>query len=230
MGRYSDWRMAALAGVLGFVLTLAIMMGINAVSVSLSTLSIALAAALGSLLAVGLVGALASWRIRRTLREQNMRLDGAINNMIQCLCMFDAQNRLLVWNERYRAMYNIGASRIWRGATIRDLLDARSAAGTFPLDPGGYEPDLRAALKEGKTFTLTIALADGRIIAVVNQPMKGGGWVATHEDITERKRAERELEQMRPFLDTILENIPTRCYWRPGCRPRGSNWRSPRAC
>jgi hypothetical protein len=51
MGRYSDWRMVALAGVLGFVLTLAIMVGINVVSVSLSTLSIALAAALGSLLA-----------------------------------------------------------------------------------------------------------------------------------------------------------------------------------
>ena len=36
-----------------------------------------------------------------------MRLDGAINNMIQGLCMFDAQNQLVVWNERYRAMYSI---------------------------------------------------------------------------------------------------------------------------
>ena len=36
-----------------------------------------------------------------------MRLDGALNNMNQGLCMFDAQNRLVVWNERYRAMYNI---------------------------------------------------------------------------------------------------------------------------
>ena len=50
---------------------------------------------------------------------------------------------------------------------------------------------------------------DGRIIAVVNQPIKGGGWVATHEDITERKRAERELEHTRSFLDTIIENVPS---------------------
>ena len=64
-------------------------------------------------------------------------------------------------------------------------------------------------IDEGKAFTQNIELADGRIIAVVNQPMEGGGWVATHEDITERKRAERELEQTRQFLDTIIENVPT---------------------
>ena len=138
-----------------------------------------------------------------------MRLDAALNNMIQGLCMFDAQNRLVVWNERYRAMYNIDPKRIWRGCTIRDLLDARIAAGTFPLDPARYDGDLRAALKQGKTFTLNVELNDGRIIAVVNQPIEGGGWVATHEDITERKRAERELEQTRSFLDTIIENVPS---------------------
>ena len=53
-------------------------------------------------------------------------------------------------------------------------------------------------IDEGKAFTQNIALADGRITAVVNQPMESGGWVATHEDITERKRAEHELEQDPP--------------------------------
>jgi diguanylate cyclase (GGDEF)-like protein/PAS domain S-box-containing protein len=129
--------------------------------------------------------------------------------MIQGLCMFDAQNRLLVWNERYRAMYGIDPKLIWRNCTIRDLLDARIAAGTFPLDPARYDGELRAALKQGKTFTLNIQLNDGRTIAVVNQPIEGGGWVAMHEDITERKKAERELEETRSFLDTIIENVPS---------------------
>ncbi len=56
---------------------------------------------------------------------------------------------------------------------------------------------------------MTVEVGDGRIIAVVNQPMQNGGWVATHEDITEQKRAERELEQTRSFLDTIIENVPS---------------------
>ena len=96
----------------------------------------ALAAVAGSLLGIGLAGSVSAWRIRRKLREQNVRLNGAINNMIQGLCMFDAENRLVVWNERYVTMYRIDPKRIWPGCTIRDLLDARIAAGTFPLDPG----------------------------------------------------------------------------------------------
>ena len=115
----------------------------------------------------------------------------------------------MVWNERYRTMYDIDRDKIWYGCTIRDLLDARIAAGTFPLDPARYDDELRVALKQGKTFTLTIELNDGRTIAVINQPIEGGGWVAMHEDITERKRAERELEHTRSFLNTVIENVPS---------------------
>ena len=185
------------------------MEGIHVFLVSLSMLSIALAGAVGALFGICIAGAAWFRRVRRTLSEQNTRLDGAVNNMNQGLCMFDAQNRLVVWNERYRAMYSIEPHRIWRGCGVHDLLDARIAAGTFPLDPGRYEAQLRAALEQGDTFTLNVELADGRVIAVVNQPMNGGGWVATHEDITDRKRAERDLEQTRAFLDTIIENVPS---------------------
>ena len=137
------------------------------------------------------------------------RLAGALNNMNQGLCMFDAENRLQVWNERYREMYGIDPKQIWTGCTIRDLLKARIAAGTFPLDPEKYNSELREAIKQGKVYVITVELADGRTIAVVNQPIEGGGWVATHEDISERMRAQRELDKTRAFLDTIIDNVPT---------------------
>jgi diguanylate cyclase (GGDEF)-like protein/PAS domain S-box-containing protein len=211
LGKYRDWQMVILAGVLGFVITLAVMEMINAYALSLTSLSIALAAVTGSLSSICLAGSFSAWRVRQKLSEQNMRLDGALNNMVQGLCMFDAQNRLVVWNERYRTMYKIDPRAIWRGCTIRDLLDARIAAGTFPLDPAGYDSELRAALKQGNTFRLNVELKDGRIIDVVNQPIKGGGWVATHEDITERKQAQARLTQEtnenRRLFETSLDLI-----------------------
>ena len=207
--RYRHWRLVAFAGVLGFAVTLFTMEIISIHAVSLTPLSIALAAVAGSLLGICLVGSLSAWGIRRKLASQNVQLDAALNNMIQGLCMFDAQNRLLVWNERYRAMYNIDPKHIWRGCTIRDLLDARIAAGTFPLDPARYDADLRAAVTRGNTFVVNVELNDGRIIDVVNQPTKDGGWVAMHEDITERRKAARELEHTRTFLNTIIENVPS---------------------
>jgi diguanylate cyclase (GGDEF)-like protein/PAS domain S-box-containing protein len=175
----------------------------------LEHLPIAWIAMTGALLSICLIGWLYAWRGMRKARAHNMRLDVALSNMIQGLCMFDAQNRLVICNERYRAMYNIDPRRIWRGCAIQDLLEARKAAGTFPHDPVQYETDLRAALDQGQTFTLNIELKDGRIIAVVNQPTSDGGWVATHEDITEQKRAEGELERTRSFLDTVIENVPS---------------------
>ncbi len=209
LGKYRHWRMVSFAGALGFVIALTAVEAIDARSQSLTSLSVALSVVAGTLFGMCLVGGISGLLIRRTLSSQNRQLDAALNNMTQGLCMFDAQNRLLVWNERYRAMYNIDPKRIWRGCGVGDLLNARTAAGTFPLDAARYEAQLWAALKQGEPFTLNIELADGRVIAVINKPIKSGGWTATHEDITEQKRAERSLESTRAFLDKIIENVPS---------------------
>ncbi|HEX5506964.1 MAG TPA: EAL domain-containing protein [Pseudolabrys sp.] len=178
-------------------------------SFSEASLSLAIAAVTASVLAMCIVGAWSDRRTKDKLDEQNKLLDGALNNMSQGLCMFDADSKLLVWNQRYLDMYSIDASRVRRGSTVSDLLGARLAAGTFPLDPRSYENDLCSSIAEGNAFARNVELSDGRIIAVINQPMEAGGWVATHEDITERKKAERELEHTRAFLDTIIENVPS---------------------
>jgi len=177
--------------------------------VTLPLLSIVLATLCGTLSGMFVVGALLAARVRRILSEQNRQLDGALNSMIQGLCMFDARDRLMIWNQRYIEMYHIDRKRIWRGCSLRDVLYARLAAGTFPHDPDAYQAERQAALDKGETFTLTVELADGRITTIVNHAMAGGGWVAMHEDVTERVRAERALEQTRSFLDTIIENVPS---------------------
>jgi len=207
-GKTVDVRMAG-AGLIGFGATLIGVEFIHANALPLSALTVAFAAMIGSLAGIGLVGMLAAWRERPSSSEHKVLLERALNNMHEALCMFDADNRLLVWNRRYIETYRIDPERVRVGCTIRDLLDARIAVGTFPLDPARYDAELRAALKLGKTYRLDIELADGRVMHVVNQPIAGGGWVAVHDDITERKRAERALEHTRQFLDTIIENVPS---------------------
>ena len=174
-----------------------------------ASLATVIAAVTAAVLGMCMIGAWSDQYSRQKISERNRWLDAAVNNMIQGLCLFDAQNRLMVWNERYETMYKLKPGQTWRGCSIRDLLDARVAAGTFPLDAADYDAELRGTLAAGKTYSLNIELADGRIIHVINQPTKGGGWVATHEDITERKRAENELENTRAFLNTVIENVPS---------------------
>jgi diguanylate cyclase (GGDEF)-like protein/PAS domain S-box-containing protein len=148
-------------------------------------------------------------RAEAQLLEQHLRLDAALNNMNQGLVMFDASGRLVVCNDRYMQMYELSPEIVRPGCTVRQLLEHRAARGTFSGNVDEYLNKLLSTVDDGKTSRVTVELNDGRIIDVVNQPIAAGGWVATHEDITERRKAERELARTHKFLDTVIENVPT---------------------
>jgi PAS domain S-box-containing protein len=63
-------------------------------------------------------------------------------------------------------------------------------------------------IAKGTPSVTDVPLPDGRVIRVSEQPMAGGGWVATHEDFTEQRRAERILQRTESVLAAVLENIP----------------------
>jgi diguanylate cyclase len=75
-------------------------------------------------------------------------------------------------------------------------------------DPDGYIETLRSTIALGKTSERVFELPDGRTIAVVNHPMAGGGWVATHDDITERRGAEAKISHMAHH--DALTDLPNR--------------------
>ncbi len=124
------------------------------------------------------------------LAEQKTILDAALNNMSQGLCMFNSSARLVACNQRYIRMYNLSSAAVEPGCPLVDMLQHRRAAGTFVQEPQEYAAHLQGEMKQGKTISLITETGDGRTISVVNEPMENGGWVATHEDITEAKRQE----------------------------------------
>ena len=73
------------------------------------------------------------------------------------------------------------------------MLEYRRQCGTFHSDPKEYQLKIRKAARDGQSWSATNELSDGRIIEVANQPIKGGGWIATHDDITERKQAQARI-------------------------------------
>ena len=204
--KFRDWQGLGIGAAAGLLLALGVLHISVADPAFVWTAAGLLALGVGTVLGMAIVFSYCALRVVRKLHEQNVRRDFALNNMAQGLSMFDRQGRLVVWNKNYETMFGLGPV-IRRGCSLGELLAVRHAAGTLPNDPKKYEANLRAALDHGKIFTNEVELEDGRIIAVVNRPTKEGGWVATHEDITERKRSERELENTRAFLDMIVENV-----------------------
>ena len=134
---------------------------------------------------------------RQKLETQKLQLDAALTNMSQGLLMFDSSERIVVCNSRYIEMYRLSSQVVKPGCSLRELLKHRVAAGSFlSEDPDRYLSELRALLAQGKTVSRTTELTDGRVIAVSNRPMEDGGWVATHEDVTEAKQTEQRILQM----------------------------------
>jgi diguanylate cyclase (GGDEF)-like protein len=146
---------------------------------------------------------------QRSLAVQNERLDAALNNMSQGLVMFDSSARLVVCNKRYLEMFGLSSESVKPGCTIREILDERVATGGFSADSVDvYRTELLAAVAQGTTFSKITNLPDGRIISIVNVPMAGGGWVATHEDITERLAAEERIKHLAHY--DALTDLPNR--------------------
>ena len=146
------------------------------------------------------------------LHAQNMRFDAAVSNMSQGLVMFDSDACLVFSNQRYIDMYSLKQDDVRPGFSLRRLIDQRIDGGTFSGDPGQYVDNLLASMKAGTPTSQYVELDDGRTIAMVNQPMAGRGWVATHEDISERRRAEMKVAHMARH--DALTDLPNRVLLR----------------
>ena len=142
------------------------------------------------------------------LAEEQAKVDAALSTMLQGLVMFDASARLVVCNRRYLDMYGLSPDIVKPGCTLSELLNHRVAAGAFFADdPQQYIGELVTAAQQGTSISKITTLHDGRIISIINQPVAGGGWVATHEDISDKVKAENAKEEQRRQRDTALSNM-----------------------
>ena len=144
-----------------------------------------------------------------TLRVRNFQFDTAINNMSQGLCFFDSDHRLIVCNDRFVEIYNIPADRVHPGMKLTEIVDLRIEAGSFPaMTREEYIRWRNDVAVSNEAKDSIVGLQDGRTIKIRHRPMPGGGWVATHEDITEQRQSEIKIEYMAHH--DSLTDLPNR--------------------
>jgi len=131
------------------------------------------------------------------LRIRHLQFDTAINNMSQGLCFFDAGHRLIVCNDRYVDMYDLPRDRVGPGTALTDVVDMRFEAGSFPaMSREDYLFWRTNVAVSNEPTDSIVELQNGRTFKIRHRPMPDGGWVATHEDITEQRRSEVKIEYM----------------------------------
>jgi diguanylate cyclase (GGDEF)-like protein/PAS domain S-box-containing protein len=149
------------------------------------------------------------------LSAEKQRLDTALNTMTQGLLMFDQDQRLIVCNRRYMEMYGLSPDRVSPGTYLRELVRHREDTGSFEGDVDTYcDGILRSVERQQSALVET---GDGRLIEIKNEPCTDGGWLATHEDVTERVRAEERIARLAHY--DSLTDLPNRVLMR-GCLER----------
>jgi methyl-accepting chemotaxis protein len=164
----------------------------------------AILAAVVSQIVMSVTGAVFTWHQAREVEQTRT----AIDSMAQGLCMFDAAERLVVCNAQYYKMYELTPDDVKPGSTLSEVLVKRVAKGTFSRDPQAYRKEFLTAVGLGRTIVHEVKSKGGHLLLVTNHPMKGGGWIGTHEDITERRQAEQQRTTMQHQEErrAVIEN------------------------
>ena len=147
-------------------------------------------------------------RAAHALKVQAQRFEVALNNMAQGLLMFDDDGRLLLANQRFCQMAGLAETDIPPDIRYDDLTDLVVGAGLLASGDVQGLKDRRAEMRrlnEGATYS--VETSRGTVLEMTHQPM-ADGWLATYEDITERRQAEARIAHMARH--DALTDLPNR--------------------
>lgn len=155
-------------------------------------------------------------RLSRQNRIARQQLNTALNNITQGLMLYDASSRIVLFNQRYIEMYGLSHSVVRPGRYFRDVMKHRKETGSFEGDPDKFCDEVLALVEKGNLTRRILTSRSGRTIQMLNQPLPGGGWVTTHEDITELKQSEQRIERLAHY--DALTGLPNRNLFRETLR------------
>lgn len=137
-----------------------------------------------------------------------LRMTDAIESIHDGFVLFDAEDRLVLWNDAYRRLYGIAEGELQPGTPFRTLIETAIDRGLY-AESGDLVDRMQRRLRHhrGDAPPLDMPLADGRWIRMTERPTHEGGIVGIHVDITDIKRREAALSDSEGRLAvTLMEN------------------------
>ncbi|WP_417683730.1 PAS domain S-box protein [Roseibium sp.] len=140
------------------------------------------------------------------VKQAETRLVDAIESLPDAFVLYDADDRLVICNSKYRDFYSTSAEFIKEGARFEDIIRKGAEAGQYSCEPETIESWIEERLKQHQEpgDALEQQLDDGRWIRVIERRTSEGGLVGFRVDITELKRREQEIKRSGDLLRNVV--------------------------
>jgi diguanylate cyclase (GGDEF)-like protein len=148
----------------------------------------------------------------RRLAAERRQLSIAVNNIPQGLVLYDASARIIICNQPYLDMFGLSPDVAKPGCTMQRLIAHRKETGSFDGDVDEFCNAIIQTVSLGKATRQLTEAPGGRAIEIINRPLRSGGWVATIEDVTERRRADEKIAHLAHYDG--LTDLPNRILFR----------------
>jgi PAS domain S-box-containing protein len=146
-------------------------------------------------------------------RAQAQHCQTVIDAISQGVSLFDREGRLILCNRRFAEIYRLALDQVAPGATPREIAERRAAAGTGSKGTDDYLSLCESKNSRAEARSLTAALADGRTVRIAHRPTPDGGWVSTHEDITEL-HDQRAKSNERISVQALIDRVPDNLWFK----------------
>ncbi|MFO1336435.1 MAG: diguanylate cyclase [Piscinibacter sp.] len=139
---------------------------------------------------------------RAQAQQERERLEDAIEALPDGFALYDADDRLVVCNQRYREIYERSAPAMRAGARFEDLLRYGLARGQYPGAEGRESAWLEERLYRHRHADqpLLQELPGNRWMRIEERPTRLGGVAGVRVDVTDLVQREQQLEQLNARL------------------------------
>ena len=144
-----------------------------------------------------------------SLRGRLRLLENALECMNQGLCMFDAERRVSICNQRYSELLELPVEQVRPGMTLRELVQLGMEAGHYPAEMSAEEVERAIWDNFGRADELRRPLErSDRTYSVHARRTEDGNLVATFEGITVRTKTDVALRDSEARLSAIIDAMP----------------------
>jgi diguanylate cyclase (GGDEF)-like protein len=151
-------------------------------------------------------------QISTNLDERVRNLNLALSNMRHGLLMLDESARIVVCNQRYIEMYGLSPEVVKAGSTLREVMQHSVECGSFSGDPEDFCASTLRRIGKGSASSILVKTVDGRMMNIIERPVPGGGWVVTHNDVSESTEALARIAHLTRH--DSLTDLPNRTQFR----------------